>query len=113
MAAPNEEEELSYGGFLESRIRLLVQSLERNPDIILAHNDPNKHKPSKNAKFDVSPENKRITVWFIGLEFAEHAKNLDLTNEIQRFKTNFELQASSVKGIGPTCQVEVSISKRR
>ncbi|EGT55592.1 hypothetical protein CAEBREN_22785 [Caenorhabditis brenneri] len=109
MAAPNEEEELSYGGFLESRIRLLVQSLERNPDIILAHNDPNKHKPSKNAKFDVSPENKRITVWFIGLEFSEHATSLDLTNEIQRFKTNFELQASSVKGIGPTCQVEIDM----
>uniref|UniRef100_A0A1I7T4M5 PAP_RNA-bind domain-containing protein n=1 Tax=Caenorhabditis tropicalis TaxID=1561998 RepID=A0A1I7T4M5_9PELO len=109
MAAPNEEEELNYGGFLESRIRLLVQSLERNQDILIAHNDPNKHKPSPNAKFDVSPENKRITVWFIGLEFAEHAKNLDLTNEIQRFKTNVELQASGVKGIGPNCQVQIDM----
>lgn len=109
MAAPNEEEELNYGGFLESRIRLLVQSLERNQDIIIAHNDPNKHKPSPNAKFDVNPENKRVTVWFIGLEFAEHAKTLDLTNEIQRFKTNVELQASNVKGIGPNCQVQVSV----
>lgn len=109
MAAPNDEEELNYGGFLESRIRLLVQSLERNPDILIAHNDPNKHKPSPNAKFDVSPENKRVTVWFIGLEFAEHAKNLDLTNEIQRFKTNVELQASGVKGIGPNCQVQIDM----
>lgn len=109
MAAPNEEEELNYGGFLESRIRLLVQSLERNQDIIIAHNDPNKHKPSPNAKFDVNPENKRVTVWFIGLEFAEHAKTLDLTNEIQRFKTNVELQASNVKGIGPNCQVQIDM----
>lgn len=107
MAAPNEEEELNYGGFLESRIRLLVQSLERNQDILIAHNDPNKHKPSPNAKFDVKQDNTRITVWFIGLEFAEHAKNLDLTNEIQRFKVNVEVQASSVKGIGPNSQVEV------
>lgn len=109
MAAPNEEEELNFGGFLESRIRHLVQSLERNPDIQTAHNDPNKHKPSKNAKFDVSPENTRITVWFIGLEFAEHAKNLDLTNEIQRFKTNVELQASGVKSIGPNSQVQIDM----
>ncbi|KAF1749861.1 hypothetical protein GCK72_016406 [Caenorhabditis remanei] len=109
MAAPNEEEELNYGGFLESRIRLLVQSLERNQDIVIAHNDPNKHKPSPNAKFDVSPENKRITLWFIGLEFVEHTKSLDLTSEIHRFKTNVELQASGVKGIGPNCTVEIDM----
>lgn len=109
MAAPNEEEELNYGGFLESRIRLLVQSLERNQDIIIAHNDPNKHKPSRNAKFDVNPENKRITLWFIGLEFVEHAKSLDLTAEIQRFKTNVELQACGVKSIGPNCQVQIDM----
>lgn len=109
MAAPNEEEELNYGGFLESRIRLLVQSLERNQDIVIAHNDPNKHKPSPNAKFDVSPENKRVTLWFIGLEFVEHTKSLDLTAEIHRFKTNVELQASVVKGIGPNCTVEIDM----
>uniref|UniRef100_A0A8R1HLF3 polynucleotide adenylyltransferase n=1 Tax=Caenorhabditis japonica TaxID=281687 RepID=A0A8R1HLF3_CAEJA len=109
MAAPNEEAELNYGGFLESRIRLLVQSLERNQDILIAHNDPNKHKPSPQAKFDVRPENKRVTVWFIGLEFAEHAKNLDLTMEIQRFKVNVENQASAVKSIGPECQVQIDM----
>ncbi|ULT89618.1 hypothetical protein L3Y34_008205 [Caenorhabditis briggsae] len=109
MATSTEEEELNYGGFLESRIRLLVQSLERNQDILIAHNDTNKHRPSPNAKFDVRPENTRITIWFIGLEFAEHATNLDLTSEIQRFRTNVELQASGVKGIGPNSQVEIDM----
>ncbi|CAI2354361.1 unnamed protein product [Caenorhabditis sp. 36 PRJEB53466] len=109
MAAPNEEEELNYGGFLESRIRLLVQSLERNSDILIAHNDPNKHKPSEKAKFDVEPENTRITVWFIGLEFAEHAKNLDLTNEIARFKLSVESQAGAVRGIGPNSHVQIDM----
>lgn len=109
MAAPNEEEELNYGGFLESRIRLLVQSLERNQDILIAHNNPKQYKPSIKAKFDVRPENSRVTIWFIGLNFAEHARNLDLTNEIHRFKTNVELQASGVKNIGPNCQVQIDM----
>ncbi|EFP03789.1 hypothetical protein CRE_28774 [Caenorhabditis remanei] len=79
----NEE---SNEGFFESRIRQLVQIMERNCQVKLAHINPKKFKSVQNA-----------SVWFLGLELIENVKNLDLTAEIEGFKKNVEKQANGIQ----------------
>ncbi|CAI2346386.1 unnamed protein product [Caenorhabditis sp. 36 PRJEB53466] len=107
MAAETEEEELTYLGFFESRLRQIVQQLERNPAVRLAHIHARQYKPSKSAKFGVREENNRRTCWFIGLQLAENVKSLDLTQEAERFKKNLAKQATIGKAIAERNRVEI------
>ncbi|KAF1755623.1 hypothetical protein GCK72_012073 [Caenorhabditis remanei] len=79
----NEE---SNEGFFESRIRQLVQIMERNCQVKLAHINPKKFKSVQN-----------VSVWFLGLELIENVKNSDLTAEIEGFKKNVEKQAKGIQ----------------
>ncbi|CAA90398.2 Poly(A) polymerase [Caenorhabditis elegans] len=101
MTAETEKDELAFGGFFESRIRQLVLILEKNQGIKLAHINPKKFKAAKDPK---------KSVWFIGLQFDENVKNLDLTKDIQQFKRNIDYQAKSVKDIEANCAVETDFS---
>ncbi|XP_074650766.1 poly(A) polymerase beta-like [Tubulanus polymorphus] len=76
----NEEQHLEWIGLVESKIRLLVGNLERNPFIKLAHVNPESHGPLDEA------EGKFCTKWFVGLHFVEAKNmNIDLTYDISAF----------------------------
>ncbi|EFP13099.1 hypothetical protein CRE_07701 [Caenorhabditis remanei] len=86
-------------GFFESKIRQLVQIIERNSQVKTAHINPRKLKNIRNE-----------STWFLGLEFTENAKNLDLTSEIEGFKRNMARQQS--KGIVGQIQLDATYVKR-
>ncbi|KAF1764817.1 hypothetical protein GCK72_004767 [Caenorhabditis remanei] len=86
-------------GFFESKIRQLVQIIERNSQVKTAHINPRKLKNIRNE-----------STWFLGLEFTENAKNLDLTSEIEGFKRNMARQQA--KGIVGQIQLDATYVKR-
>ncbi|KAF1765125.1 hypothetical protein GCK72_005077 [Caenorhabditis remanei] len=98
--AEKEKEETQFAGFFESRIRQLVQLLERNSQVQIAQVNTRKFKASS------SPGKSQ---WFIGLEFIQEAKNLDLTEEIKRFKKIIGNQAKEKIG---TVQIDAVYVKR-
>jgi poly(A) polymerase len=69
---------LEWVGLVESKIRLLVKSLEDTEGITVAHVNPKQYEGNNQKE----PQ----TLWFIGLDFEklEHLK-VDLTYEIQQF----------------------------
>ncbi|XP_065559576.1 poly(A) polymerase type 3-like [Artemia franciscana] len=79
-SAVNQENLLEWVGLVESKIRILIQSLDTNSVIKLAHISPEQYEPLESEKDSVT------TIWFIGLEF-EKTENLsiDLTFDIQNF----------------------------
>ncbi|EGW08975.1 Poly(A) polymerase alpha [Cricetulus griseus] len=83
-SAPTEKQRLEWVGLVESKIRILVGSLEKNEFITLAH---------------VNPEFR--TIWVIGLVFkkTENSENLnvDLTYDIQSFMDTVYRQAINSK----------------
>ncbi|EGT55877.1 hypothetical protein CAEBREN_08096 [Caenorhabditis brenneri] len=99
--AKKEETENSYGGFLESRLRVLVGAFERNRGIKLAHLNPKKCQPTSKSQ----------SLWFIGLEFDEVVKNMDLTREINNFKWNLNVQAKQIAGFEDV-ELDISYVKR-
>lgn len=101
LKAESVKEELAFGGFFESRIRQLVQILEKNQVIQVAQINPRKFKDVKDPK---------KSIWFIGLEFVANVKNVDLTSDIQQFKMNIDRQSMSVKEIAAGCQVETDFT---
>ncbi|CAL2032103.1 unnamed protein product [Caenorhabditis brenneri] len=101
MDAKTETAKNGYAGFLESRIRKLVTTLERNHGIQIAHANPKMFKCVSKTQ----------SVWFIGLEFTDVIKNLDLTPEIQNFKKTVDEQAKMQSGFGDV-QLEISYVKR-
>ncbi|VDD89725.1 unnamed protein product [Enterobius vermicularis] len=71
--------ELVWSGLVESKIRHLVGSLERNPCVTLCHVDPKHYTP-------LQPLGSCCQLWFIGMDLnKELKKNIDLTGELQQF----------------------------
>ncbi|XP_075384703.1 LOW QUALITY PROTEIN: poly(A) polymerase beta [Tenrec ecaudatus] len=96
-SAPTEKQHLEWVGLVESKIRILVGSLEKNEFITLAHVNPQsfpapKDKPSKDEF---------CTMWVIGLVLKkpEHSETLsiDLTYDIQSFTDTIYRQAINSK----------------
>lgn len=73
------EDQLDWHGFIESKIRLLIGTLEKQPQIALVHAYPKSFAPTK-------PGQNNCTAWIIGLRFVQ-MKNLtiDLTEAIRSF----------------------------
>ncbi|KAM4690743.1 poly(A) polymerase alpha isoform 2-T2 [Rhinophrynus dorsalis] len=96
-SAPTEKQRLEWVGLVESKIRILVGSLEKNEFITLAHVNPQSFPaPGEN------PEKEEFrTMWVIGLVFKkmENSENLsvDLTYDIQSFTDTVYRQAISSK----------------
>lgn len=65
---------------VESKIRTLVQSLEQHPVIQLVHTNPHPY-PS------FTKEDEDIT-WCIGLQFTPGSININLTNDVQNFRSS-------------------------
>lgn len=96
-SAPTEKQRLEWVGLVESKIRILVGSLEKNEFITLAHVNPQSFPaPSEN------PDKEEFrTMWVIGLVFKkmENSENLsvDLTYDIQAFTDTVYRQAINSK----------------
>lgn len=74
------DDQLEWCGLVESRIRHLIGQLERNPDITLAHINPEAYPPLE------SEADKQCSMWFIGLRFARSENlNVDLTYDVRNF----------------------------
>jgi poly(A) polymerase len=52
----NEEDHLIFSGLVESKIRHLVASLERNPCVALCHVNPHQYKPICKLEFEIEYE---------------------------------------------------------
>jgi poly(A) polymerase len=52
----NEEDHLVFSGLVESKIRHLVASLERNPCVSLCHVNPRQYKPNGKLDFEIEYE---------------------------------------------------------
>ncbi|CAD6199563.1 unnamed protein product [Caenorhabditis auriculariae] len=112
-AAPTEEEHLIYSGFVESKIRHLVGSFERNQCINIAHINPRQYKPIPTAQFDLGYESPVCTLWFLGLEFDKASvKNLDLTTEIANFQKTLANHSATMKNYTENMKVELTYVRR-
>ncbi|XP_058234952.1 poly(A) polymerase alpha isoform X2 [Hemibagrus wyckioides] len=96
-SAPTEKQHLEWVGLVESKIRILVGSLEKNEFITLAHVNPQSFPGPKES--NKTPE--LSTMWVIGIEFKKmegsELLNVDLTYDIQTFTDTVYRQAISSK----------------
>lgn len=84
--ASTEADQLVWSGLVESKIRHLVGSLERNPCVNLCHVNPKHYEPVKPLPVDIDLENPCCQLWFIGMDLNKQLKkNIDLTDELQQF----------------------------
>lgn len=100
------DDHLEWCGLVESKVRLLIGNLERNPHIALAHVNPKCFEFKKGQSANSSQNNSGneddlkqsqgsqssvtsapfCSMWFIGLEFERSENlNVDLTESIQNF----------------------------
>uniref|UniRef100_A0A8C9STI6 polynucleotide adenylyltransferase n=1 Tax=Scleropages formosus TaxID=113540 RepID=A0A8C9STI6_SCLFO len=97
-------------GLVESKIRVLVASLERNEYITLAHVNPQSFPGSKD-------ESDFVSMWFIGIIFkkVENAEsmNIDLTGDIQAFTDTVYRQASNVNMLKDGMKIDAMHVKKR
>ncbi|XP_062293770.1 poly(A) polymerase type 3-like [Scomber scombrus] len=94
-SAATEKQHLEWVGLVESKIRLLVGTLERNEHISLAHVNLHPFAGSRNAK----NKEGRKTKWLIAILFKEVSKNLkiDLTYDLLSFSDTVHSQAERCK----------------
>lgn len=99
VSSQSAEDHLEWCGLVESKIRLLINNLERNLHIALAHVNPKCFQQMHQVKTtdDKIGENCEkvfkplvqapfCSMWFIGLEFEKTENlNVDLTENIQGF----------------------------
>lgn len=90
----NSEDQLEWCGLIESKVRHLIGTLERNQHIILAHVNPECFQgpppipppPTSDGTAITQQPNTPCSMWFIGLVFAKTENlNVDLTYDIQSF----------------------------
>jgi len=109
-AAGSEEHHIEWVGLVESKIRLLIGNiLEKNPLIKLAHVNPETFPPLAET------ENRHVTHWFIGLDFAktDGVKNVDLTYDIQSFTDLVYKHAATTKRKTEDMTFEVRYVRRK
>lgn len=107
-SATSKEDHLEWYGLVESKIRLLISTLERNPFITLAHVNPESY-----PALDPSPDT-NVSMWFIGLLFAKTENlNVDLTYDIQSFTEIVHRQAVSIKMLKDGMKIEAKHVRRK
>ncbi|XP_017311793.1 poly(A) polymerase alpha [Ictalurus punctatus] len=112
-SAPTEKQHLEWVGLVESKIRILVGSLEKNEFITLAHVNPQSFPGPKES--NKTPE--FSTMWVIGIGFrkmegSEHL-NVDLTYDIQSFTDTVYRQAISSKMFETDMKITAMHVKRK
>ncbi|XP_019493086.1 PREDICTED: poly(A) polymerase beta [Hipposideros armiger] len=96
-SAPTEKQHLEWVGLVESKIRILVGSLEKNEFITLAHVNPQSFPAPRE-----NPDKEEFrTMWVIGLMLKKpedsEVLSIDLTYDIQSFKDTVYRQAINSK----------------
>ncbi|XP_040490657.1 poly(A) polymerase beta [Ursus maritimus] len=96
-SAPTEKQYLEWVGLVESKIRILVGSLEKNEFITLAHVNPQSFPAPKE-----NPDKEEFrTMWMIGLVLKKPENSdvlsIDLTYDIQSFTDTVYRQAINSK----------------
>ncbi|XP_013969795.1 poly(A) polymerase beta [Canis lupus baileyi] len=96
-SAPTEKQHLEWVGLVESKIRILVGSLEKNEFITLAHVNPQSFPAPKE-----NPDKEEFrTMWVIGLVLKKPENSdvlsIDLTYDIQSFTDTVYRQAINSK----------------
>ncbi|XP_044232967.1 poly(A) polymerase type 3-like isoform X1 [Thunnus albacares] len=93
-SAATEKQHLEWVGLVESKIRLLVGTLERNTHISLAHVNLQPFPGSRKAN-----KERMSTMWLIGVLFNEVPKNMkiDLTSDLLSFSHTVYSQAERCK----------------
>lgn len=112
-SAGTKDHHLEWVGLVESKIRILVGSLERNSHIKLAHVNPKCHSPQT-----AEGEEKKdsfCSIWFIGLEFQhlDTSTNIDLTYDIRFFVDRTHQQAVSINMWKEGMKIEAKHVKRK
>ncbi|XP_044728354.1 poly(A) polymerase type 3 [Chrysoperla carnea] len=107
-SATTADEQLEWCGLVESKVRHLVGSLERNQHITLAHVNPECfNKPEQEGTG-------LCTMWFIGLVFAKTENlNVDLTYDIKTFTDAVHRQANNIKMFKEGMKIEARHVKRK
>ncbi|XP_034172431.1 poly(A) polymerase hiiragi isoform X3 [Osmia lignaria lignaria] len=102
------EDQLEWCGLVESKIRHLIGTLERNPHITLAHVNPEAFPP-----LEPEPEG-HCSMWFIGLLFAKSENlNVDLTYDIKSFVDSIQRQAEQLSVLKEGMWIEAKHVKRK
>jgi len=109
--ADQQEQYQKWIGLVESNIRKLVNDLERNEYILIAHVnvDSIELDPAEEGQ---SP--RYVCRWFLGLSFhrCEVKPNINLTSDIQRFTDLLHQAAISHNNYTPDMRVEARYVKR-
>ncbi|CAL1531243.1 unnamed protein product [Lymnaea stagnalis] len=112
-SAEEEDHYLEWKGYVESKIRLLVGNLERNPNIKLAHIMPTSYGPINES------EGQYMCKWFIGLVFglvhqgSQPGANVDLTYDIQSFSDVVHKQAIHINLYKEGMKVEIQYVRKK
>ncbi|XP_015430095.1 PREDICTED: poly(A) polymerase type 3 isoform X1 [Dufourea novaeangliae] len=102
------EDQLEWCGLVESKIRHLIGTLERNPHITLAHVNPEAFPP-----LEPEPEG-HCSMWFIGLLFAKSENlNIDLTYDIRSFVDSIQRQAEQLSMLKEGMWIEAKHVKKK
>ncbi|XP_073965929.1 poly(A) polymerase hiiragi [Choristoneura fumiferana] len=136
-SAANKDDQLQWCGLVESRIRHLITTLERNQHITIAHVNPecynsvplniNNGQPlalppgapvpdpgtevKKNENGEVMANH--CSMWFIGLVFEKTNLNVDLTYDIQAFTKAVHYQAENTSMLREGMAIEVRHVRRK
>lgn len=113
----NADDHLEWCGLVESKIRYLIQNLERNLHINLAHVNPKCFEQQEQNQKDDGGEGGKTTLcslWFIGLEFERSENlNVDLTESIQNFTDAVHKHAVHIKVLKDGMKIEARHVRRK
>ncbi|KAL7635144.1 UNVERIFIED_CONTAM: hypothetical protein RMT77_014130 [Armadillidium vulgare] len=108
-SAKTSEDFLEWYGLVESRIRLLIVSLEYNHAIKTIHINPTSFTTQ-----DEEYVNKPHAAWFIGIEFKKSENiNIDLTNDINKFVEFVYVKSTYNKAYKDGMEVNCKYVKRK
>lgn len=124
-------DEPEWIGLLESKMRHIVQSLERHPSITLVHLNPYSYKrpieASANETKDpaevesleeehaldaVAQSSKNEIVWFIGLEIEKRGVHIDLSQDIHLFTAMVKNQAITSQIYTESMEISIKHMKK-
>ncbi|KAH8355304.1 hypothetical protein KR093_010715, partial [Drosophila rubida] len=127
------DDHLEWCGLVESKVRLLIGNLERNPHIALAHVNPKCFELKKGVSANNSQNNSGnedelkqqpaqasittapfCSLWFIGLEFERSENlNIDLTESIQNFTEHVIMHGVNIKMLKEGMAIDARHVKRK
>ncbi|XP_053680951.1 poly(A) polymerase type 3 [Anopheles nili] len=119
VSSSNADDHLEWCGLVESKIRYLIQNLERNQHINLAHVNPKCYEQhEQNSGTTLNGADGKPTafcsLWFIGLEFERSENlNVDLTESIQNFTDSVHKHAVHIKLLKDGMKIEARHVRRK